>query len=311
MKVAAQGGEASMKHPRSNNNLASLDKTYHKAVYSDIMEKNTRSRRIAALVPAIISDYTSGLSSGYISRTRDVNVATVLSVLRQAGVEIRTNRSDYQRFRYEESVFDTIDTELKAYFLGLLYADGSIDKEEKDIRITLQEMDGYILTPLSQMLAYGRDLTRPFEKDEFRGRMLSVTSKRLAAALITHGCTPAKSMTIRLPRLDPSLMRHFLRGYFDGDGCFSYSKPKARRSVRGIFKIVSNTTFCEDLQRFLSDNLGIYIGVYHPSSNPQVGALQCGNDKTVRILHRYMYDGATIYLSRKRDKIESYLALKP
>lgn len=266
--------------------------------------------RVKLLSPLVISDYTTGSSMRQIADVRRLCVSTVDSILRKAKVVKRSSRSDYQQFKYDESMFDIIDTAEKAYWLGLLYADGCVSNENR-IVISLQERDGYLVSELSKALSRGQDLTRPFSVKRFRGIGLSVTSKRLASSLRRHGCIPAKSMTIRLPKLNKEMMRHFFRGYFDGDGCFSHSVPKRGNSTRGIFKIVSNTRFCQDWQKYLDKILGVYMGVYHPSPNPEVGSLQCGNDKTLRILHRFMYDGATIFLKRKRQKIEEYLALKP
>lgn len=40
-----------------------------------------------------------------------------------------------------------------------------------------------------------------------------------------YGCTPKKSLVLQFPKesifKDKSLIRHFIRGYFDGDGCFT------------------------------------------------------------------------------------------
>ncbi len=41
--------------------------------------------------------------------------------------------------------------------------------------------------------------------------------------LIGHGATIRKSLTLTFPtHLDEKLIKHFLRGYFDGDGCINY-----------------------------------------------------------------------------------------
>ena len=118
-------------------------------------------------------------------------------------------------------------------------------------------------------------------------------------------------MKIRLPNLRNDLMPHFIRGYFDGDGCFSTSiGRKSTGNLRGVFKIVSNRDFCEDVALFLKGQLGIYLGVYSPSPNKEVGAVQCGNDVTMSKLYDYMYSNHTVCLERKRIKFRVYLDSK-
>lgn len=103
-------------------------------------------------------------------------------------------------------------------------------------------------------------------------------------------------------------MRHFIRGYFDGDGCFTITRGRnAKSPQRPIFKIVSCIQFCQDLANYFHLHLGVHLTVYTPSPNPKVGAVQCGNDKALSVIYRYLYDKSTICLSRKRDKLVSYL----
>lgn len=52
-----------------------------------------------------------------------------------------------------------------------------------------------------------------------------VTNYHLWNTLNNYGCIPNKSLTLKFPDesifKSKDLIRHFIRGYFDGDGCFS------------------------------------------------------------------------------------------
>lgn len=214
--------------------------------------------------------------------------------------------------RYDHTFFDAVDNEAKAYALGLLYADGYVSKHSNEVSIELKQMDGGILSTLSRLICKGVDYTKHSSTggNPMYSRRLSIYSKPIKAALIVLGCVPQKTFKVRLPALAPNMMRHFVRGYFDGDGCFTIAHGRRPSSpVRPTFKIVSSTAFCKDLATHLLEREGMYLGVYHPCSNPDVGALQCGNDNTIRSLYHYLYDGATICLARKRDKLKRYLDL--
>ena len=59
---------------------------------------------------------------------------------------------------------------------------------------------------------------------------LGVANKHLWETLNSYGCTPKKSLTLKFPNesifKDKSLIRHFIRGYWDGDGCLSWSNKE-------------------------------------------------------------------------------------
>ena len=70
---------------------------------------------------------------------------SVWNVLKRHGVKVnKTNR----KYTLDESYFDQIDTEEKAYFLGLLYADGCNYEKKNTISIGLQDKDILILENL-------------------------------------------------------------------------------------------------------------------------------------------------------------------
>lgn len=61
-----------------------------------------------------------------------------------------------------------------------------------------------------------------------------IVNKHLWEVLYNYGCTPRKSTTLQFPELSifqsPDLIRHFIRGYFDGDGCISYTYTSRSKS---------------------------------------------------------------------------------
>ena len=57
-----------------------------------------------------------------------------------------------------------------------------------------------------------------------------LNSPHLVETLISYGCTPRKSLTLKFPDFNifksQSLINHFIRGYFDGDGSVFISNEK-------------------------------------------------------------------------------------
>lgn len=75
----------------------------------------------------------------------------------------------------------------------------------------------------------------------------AVSNKKLVSDLIKLGCVPCKSLILTFPNKEifktDDLVKHFIRGYFDGDGCISYSSNKyykPRCSILGTRSILEN-----------------------------------------------------------------------
>ena len=60
-------------------------------------------------------------------------------------------------------------------------------------------------------------------KKTFRS-VIEIYNKELCQDLINYGCVQNKSFCLKYPLIPYNLNRHFIRGYFDGDGCISYNK---------------------------------------------------------------------------------------
>ena len=158
----------------------------------------------------------------------------------------------------DETVFDCIDTEEKAYWLGFIYADGNISNAEhiKEVsnktvyrlEISLQSDDIDHLNKLKSFFKWDGVVkiskTNYARKDRCR---LYFNNKHIWKTLNSYGCTPNKSLTLKFPNIeifnDCSLIRHFIRGYVDGDGCISYLQKNHSRmtlSLLGTIDMLTN-----------------------------------------------------------------------
>ena len=150
---------------------------------------------------------------------------------------------------FNDDYFETIDTEDKAYFLGLLFADGNVYTARNRIQITLANEDAYILKAFADCIGY----TGKMYIDREKYSKLILPSKKMCADLTRLGCTPNKSLTLQFPTEVPDeLMHHFIRGYFDGDGHIS----KDKRLINPYYhiNITSTKEFIIVLKKILMDN---------------------------------------------------------
>ena len=114
--------------------------------------------------------------------------------------------------------FDKIDTEYKAYILGLIYADGTIDdkvrgKREWRLRISIQEEDKYVLQKLLDDTNKRKIIITdsPSKKINNWKKLASATVNNtyLCKSLIKLGCYPRKSISgMKFPNISENLIHH-------------------------------------------------------------------------------------------------------
>ena len=143
-------------------------------------------------------------------------------ILKQQGVSLRKKISS------NDTIFEKIDTEEKAYWLGFLYADGNVYyKEEKvtyRIELGLAEKDLNNIEKFKNFLNCTNEIKYRESTKSYR---LMIPSKKICNDLIKLGCVPNKSLILTFPteeQVPLELQKHFIRGYFDGDGSISYRK---------------------------------------------------------------------------------------
>lgn len=217
-----------------------------------------------------------------------------------------------QRYPLNESTFDIIDTEIKAYCLGFLYADGSIGYYGGDysIRIHIHKDDAEILDIFRRCV----ETTKPWYIDARDCALLALSNKRLYEGLVKHGVSQAKTFKITFPdeSLVPAhLLHHFVRGYFDGDGSVTGREDCIRVMA---FSVTSNMPFCIGLQDILikegfsRTKIGLVPSKVYP--NKTVGVLTYQGGRNVERFYRYIYRDATVYLKRKHDRMRRLLDLR-
>lgn len=129
-------------------------------------------------------------------------------------------------------IFDIIDTDEKAYWLGVLYADGNIKKNQVSLSQSIKRIElifdfcMFIGVDTSLIKIINQELNWVDSKGKSRlsksaMSCVTLTSNKLFESLTKHGCTIKKSKIIQFPfnSLNSENLRlSFLLGYYDGDG---------------------------------------------------------------------------------------------
>lgn len=123
---------------------------------------------------------------------------------------------------FKMDYFEYIDTKEKAYFLGLIYADGTINRKSNN-QLTFESgfstKDKVILTKFSEAIGFEKRYIRKKKDIEFW--RIIINSKEFCKYLIRHGMIVGRRKTykMRFPKLQSrELNMAFILGFFDGDG---------------------------------------------------------------------------------------------
>ena len=259
----------------------------------------------------ILKDYNSKVAIKDIMLNYDIkSVKTIYDIKKRNGREHNIPNKKYQ---VNENYFEKIDNEEKAYWLGFLYADGNvrIHKGRSGIlKLKLKQSDKQHIEKFNKCLNSNYPIKDGMEIVKVKKReykcyysVVCIYNTKMVKDLYKLGCMNNKTFKIKFPDfLDKELIRHFIRGYFDGDGCVT-SKNKKNN---GRINIVSASyDFLVELNEILIKCVNL--------TNNKIGNKKgcyvlnwCGLTD-VENLHPYFYKDSTVYLNRKRKKYDDIL----
>jgi intein-encoded DNA endonuclease-like protein len=204
--------------------------------------------------------------------------------------------------------FEKADTEAHAYVLGFIAADGCLTITKTKIyriEIELSDKDLTHLWKLNEILTGGKNKIYRNKKGGFgMGRKYSrlvVTSKVMFHQLLEFGLSPRKTFTLEPPKLRPHLIAHWIRGYFDGDGCLTQNKTRHGKWVP-LIKVIGTKSVVEFIRSFLSAR-GISSSI---QKKGKMFELVCRGHQSIAMM-RLMYKNASLFLDRKLVKAEGWM----
>lgn len=178
--------------------------------------------------------YQSGLSIIKVTQQLNMGEKTLSKYLKYLNIDIRDRRKHRNDLSYDKSYFNKIDTEEKAYWYGFIMADGSLwDGKSPHLCIEVNGIDYHHLEKFRDSIKSNHDIA--FRKKRNMCR-IEVCSKEIAEDLKILGCVSNKTENgfINLDKLPLDLIRHFLRGYLDGDGYIDKTRYRVIYTVKSF-----------------------------------------------------------------------------
>ena len=211
------------------------------------------------------------------------------------------------KLKVNSDYFKIIDTEHKAYWLGFLIADGYLCTSKNRLELCLAKIDKEHIELFKKDLESEHKIQLKeciLNNKIFYAYRINITDKQISQDLQKYGFNNNKSYEAYIPfdYIPLHLMRHFIRGLFDGDGCVYTHKEKSGNIATNIIicttiscKMINDITIC--LKKYL--NIDVKYGI-NKDSNPV--DINIYKQEDMWKFYNWLYKDATIYLQRKYDK---------
>lgn len=267
----------------------------------------------------VINLVNEGKTVSEIARLLNRNMSSVSSVVK------RFNLTPTKAFKntIKDDFFDIINSEEKAYLLGFFIADGCINKttarsngrfsinQSQDDKEIVKAFKKYLNVPNNiQIINNSSGVLH--RKEQWRLRWTSVHMKETMESMynIHPNKTTDTNFIFPINLIPNNLQRHFVRGFIDGDGYLGDNGQKNNFIVSIVGVSEQFLTCIGDL---VSKETQMSYNIYKSKGKTvDYISLRWSCDKIDKLqkitkLRDYLYKDATIFLERKKEKIEAYI----
>lgn len=251
------------------------------------------------------------------AKTLDISESALRRWFKMQDLPIPPSNRRIKR-KYEisnESIFNSINTDEKAYWLGFLWADGYIikakNKEPEGVRIELNINDAGHVKKFLSFLGSQHPIKTVKPQLHKHGPVytharVDIYSRALTSGLLKLGlCAHRSTTSVEVPTIQDQFLRHFLRGLFDGDGSIhrdsrvGFPLSGWMINIAGSSKVVNlwNLHVCEKIcsRRYAehqngSNRINRKIEISGPNAILVIKWLYSGNNITALDSHSIIVD---------------------
>jgi len=199
---------------------------------------------------------------------------------------------------YNRHIFDTIDNEDKAYWLGFIVADGYLNDNKHMLRIKLGDIDKQHLIKFINFVGGDISMLKSEKHNITKNTQwyVSLYSKEITQALHKLNVEQAKSGQEKIPPIETKFYRSFLRGLWDGDGFI-------RENLTGI-GLIGSKECLEFAQQVFLNNLQVKpLKIYSHYNTFKIEYRS--TKKSIPLILNYLYQDGDTALDRKMNLVKA------
>lgn len=221
-----------------------------------------------------------------------------------------------RKYYINQNYFDNIDNEQKAYWLGFLWADGNISKTSDTSKGPNRMRLSQKISEIKHLQLFKNDIQSEHQIKYVNNNavcQLDINSRKLCKSLQYLGFD-IKEKRVDIPKIPKELIRHFIRGYFDGDGCISvYQQIYKKWNInRQEFSFTGKKEFLLNIKKIFEDEISTTKNLKlktYKKTNKAV-TLRYGKQSDIEKIYKYLYHDANIYLESKHNNFLKYFSRK-
>ena len=218
-----------------------------------------------------------------------------------------------KKYQLDETFFNCIDTEEKAYILGLIASDGNLTTKPYNVKIDLKRDDEEILYKILDAMNYNFELRHYVQNSRIQNKeyiteisRMNITNKNIVSKIMEYGIVPNKTeyLDFDFSCMENKFIRHFIRGYFDGDGSISINK-----SNRVTISMTANKNTINKFINIFEGNITNYKPHIYKRNKENDNCLTImftKNSEKIQFLD-LIYKDSHIYMNRKFIKAQQAL----
>lgn len=239
----------------------------------------------------------------------------VKNILNKNNIHIRTRQeaatiSNKKRAtKKNENYFSTQSSNM-AWLMGFIAADGSIRKNENEIKIGLSVLDKEILEKIRIELELKTEVKEYINSQGYACANLQWTCEQHKKDLAIYNIIPEKTFKLKPPyNLEKKYWIDYIRGYFDGDGSINLiQNSNGRRNGNLRWQVCSATKeILEFIVDFFEKEYQIpRVNIYEAQRINPLYYIQYSSVAT-RKIYSILYTPNSLYLKRKKDHFDEII----
>lgn len=249
----------------------------------------------------VVQMYQNGISMVKIAKKFNVSPPAINNILK-----VRKVKKE-QKYKCDYKYFDIINNENKAYWLGFIFGDGAV-KRNNALIVELGKID------IDHISKFIQDINSN-HKIYYTNRNcagVAIGSIYLCQSLIKYGIIPNKTyLTNKLPLdlIPQDLQKHFIRGLFDADGWITENINKKNSKKQHCFGFSSyHMEILNQLKNwFLKNDFNNGYFIERIRKNQKVCQFILSGNKQFVNCYKTFYENSKVYLNRKLVKITAFL----
>lgn len=259
----------------------------------------------------IICDmYMAGKSSNKIAQELHLSKSSVKKTLKKYSVPIRDSAVSHKVYNCDDSIFETIDSHEKAYWIGFLTADATITNGSLKLALATKDMahlekfrvfmkSDHPIHIYKQLVGKS-SVVKNKDKNYYYG-IISIHNAKIIKELSRYSVTTNKSFTTEFGENIPDkFINSYMAGLVDADGFVTVSNDKI------TIGFLSHNDFAAGFKNMLHKNLDLNNNkLLSHHTNDRIKIVRFSGNQVLDI-GKFLYTDTPVCLERKKDKISNF-----